>query len=559
MSNLGMRHPSDEQLLHFADGELSAPRAEEIRNHLKACWQCRSELEEIEQTIGECVRYRKIALETCLPPPPAPWFDIYPRLAGIDESERRRHWASRTLEWLRAALHNPRRWAPAAVIPLLIAVVFQQFRQAPPIQAAELLHKSIVAAESRSRTERRIQIRTRTQRLTRVVGSTRTVGKTSAAVDSLAGLESLFRAAHYSWEDPLSAKSYSKWRDQLPDKRDDITLERDHYRLRTTTDSGELMEATLKLSSRDLRAVEGTLQFRNREWVEISELPDAPALAPDVPSDASAAAPSWPPHPSKPGRPAELPTPAATPGEELQVVAVLHRLGADLGDPVQVTRSGGQILVTGVGVAPERQREIRDEVRAIPRVTVRFSDAAVEALGSESSGARRISVGPGTGRLQTELEKQLGGRAAFEQFADQVLETTDEFMSRAHALRRLAERFPPDVEAQLTPQQQELLDGLRREHADVLLRNVIDIQGRIQPVLAALGAPAGAAQKTITSGPWQNATEQLFGEARRAERMLVAILGAGEIQSQELPVQLVASLAQLRVQAENYERLPTGR
>ena len=82
MSSLGTRHPSDEQLLHFADGEMTTPQSEAIRGHLKACWQCRNELEEIERTISDCVRYRKVVLDTCLPPPPAPWFDIYPRPAA---------------------------------------------------------------------------------------------------------------------------------------------------------------------------------------------------------------------------------------------------------------------------------------------------------------------------------------------------------------------------------------------------------------------------------------------------------------------------------------------
>ena len=178
---------------------------------------------------------------------------------------------------------------PATVILLLIAMAVQQFRQAPSVKAAEMLHKAIAAADSRPRMPRRIQIRTHTQRLTRLIGSTRAPVKTNPDADSLAGLESMFRAAHYSWEDPLSAKSYSEWRDQLPDKHDEITSEGDRYRLRTTTDSGELVEATLKLSSRDLRAVEGTLQFRNREWVEISELPPDPAPDASTPEVAEAA------------------------------------------------------------------------------------------------------------------------------------------------------------------------------------------------------------------------------------------------------------------------------
>jgi len=165
------------------------------------------------------------------------------------------------------------------------------------------------------------------------------------------------------------------------------------------------------------------------------------------------------------------------------------------------------------------------------------------------------------GRWQAELEKQLGGRAAFEQFADQVIELTDQFMSRAHALRRLADRFPATLEAEITPQQRELLKRLRTEHAEALLGNVIHIQSRIQPALVALGASPGTTQTTVISGSWQDATDQLFTEARHAETMLVAILGAdvGETPSQELPAQVAASLTRLRDRASNYERLMPGR
>jgi hypothetical protein len=313
----------------------------------------------------------------------------------------------------------------------------------------------------------------------------------------------------------------------------------------------------LRLNSPDLRAVEGTFQFRNHEWVEMSELPDAP----DAASEVTEAVPPSPALSSNTGRRPELPATAVSPGEELQVLAALHRLGADLGDPIDVARSGGRILVTGMGIAPERQREIREELRAIPRVTVRFSAASAEAPGIEGRDPSAISIGPGMGRWQTEMQKQLGGRAAFEQFADQVLDLTDQFMSRAHALRRLADRFPANRELQMTVQQREILKTLRREHAEALLRKVIDIQDRMQPALIALGATPGAAQAMIVSGSWQDNTEQLFTEARHAETMLIGILGSAVpgVQSEELPALVAASLTRLRGRAGNYERLTTGR
>jgi hypothetical protein len=422
------------------------------------------------------------------------------------------------------------------------------------VRAAELLQKAIAASESRPRTARRIQIRTRSQRLTRVIGSTQSLAAGNAGPDVQTGLESLFRAAHYNWEDPLSAKSYSDWRDQLPEKRDEVTSDRDEYRLRTISSSGELVEATLKFNAHDLRAIEGILQFRNRERVEISELPDAPVVTATAPRVAAAPIGSLSSHASKPDDAAKL-----TPGEELQVFAALHRAGADLGDPVDVTRSGAHIVVTGVGISPERQRKIRDELRALPQVALRFSEPSLEPIAPEGRSPSAISVNPGAGPLQIELAKQLGGRAGFEQFADQVLELTDAFMARAHALRRLAERFSPDLEAQISPQERQLLQTMRREHTEPLLRNVIEVQDRLLPVLAAVPMPSNVTPLAIRSDTWQDATEQLFREARRTEGMLVTILGAtaGENQSPELPAQVLASLKELRYRVEDYERLTT--
>jgi len=241
------------------------------------------------------------------------------------------------------------------------------------------------------------------------------------------------------------------------------------------------------------------------------------------------------------------------------VLSVLHYLGADLGDPIEVTRAGGQILVTGAGIGLDRQQEIREKLRTMPRVTVRFSsEPAAESLAPEEHSSSRISVGAGAGPLQAEIERHLGGRAPFEQLADQVFDMTDRFMSRAHALRRLAQRFPPGIEAQLTADERKLLERLRQEHAGALVENVIGVDDRLR---SALDVTLVDTQPVSVSGLWQDETEPLFVAARHAETMLVALLGASpdQTQSSELPAQAAASLAQLRRRAENYERLPMGR
>src|SRR5436190_17582840 len=107
-------HPEEEQLLRYADGESTTCAAGEIRSHLEACWECRAQLEELQKTVGECVRYRKTVLQAHLPPPPAPWADIYRGFADIDAALDQVGFWERAARLLRAPMRNVNRWAPVA-------------------------------------------------------------------------------------------------------------------------------------------------------------------------------------------------------------------------------------------------------------------------------------------------------------------------------------------------------------------------------------------------------------------------------------------------------------
>jgi len=266
-----MSHPEHEQLLRYADGESTTRSAGQIRSHLEACWQCRAELEELQKTVGECVRYRKNVLLRHLVPP-APWTDIYRGFADVDAALERASFWERVARLIQAPLHNAKRGAPVVVALTVLCVLFYRFQQTPSVQAAELLRKAIAAADGLPQKPRRIQIRTRDHSLTRVAGA--------ADTDALRSLQVMFQAAHYDWADPLSAKAYQAWRDRLTDKEDAVVEERDAYRIRTRTGSGELIAATLTIRIPDLRPVEERLEFRNREWIEITELAGDPVPPP---------------------------------------------------------------------------------------------------------------------------------------------------------------------------------------------------------------------------------------------------------------------------------------
>ncbi|MEI9975958.1 MAG: hypothetical protein WDO73_30215 [Ignavibacteriota bacterium] len=137
--------------------------------------------------------------------------------------------------------------------------------------------------------------------------------------------------------------------------------------IRTASTEGELESASLTLDTDDYAAVSERLEFRDSEWVELSEIAetstesavgsgvvsvDAPVRAAEPPSRPAAFAP---------GSPASI-------SDELRVLSALSGIEADLGDPVEVNLSGGKVVVRGEGVAPHRQELIRATLANHPNV-----------------------------------------------------------------------------------------------------------------------------------------------------------------------------------------------
>jgi len=273
--------------------------------------------------------------------------------------------------------------------------------------------------------------------------------------------------------------------------------------------------------------------------------------------------------PRQPGMPPDSSEPPAEPlnpagvAEELQVVAALHQVGADLGDPVEIKRDNGQILVSGTGIPPQHQKQIHEALDSMPGVVVRFSEP-----GGVPSGPGTPSVEPETPTLrdstgsapppfQARLEERLGGRPQFERFSSQLLDESDAIMSRAYALRRLAQQFPPDVERQLSAEDRRVLRDLGREHVAALARQSGEMDAALSRILPALSGTAASGEVRLDSAAWQPASEELVSAARRVETVLAVLLGMAppDTPADHTPSQLLAALAQLRASQDHCQRL----
>jgi hypothetical protein len=556
-------HPEEEQLLRYLDGELPVQASGEVRSHLEACWQCRAALEELQNVVSQCVHYRKNVLQRHLPTPPAPWVDIYRKFDEIDTSVEPvlfdRFWRLLKSPFDTAS----KKWAIAAAALLVLLGIFYRYRQAPSVHASELLRQAVVAANAHPYQPRRIQIRTRDHRLIRPAMASQKTGLSVPEAAASNSIEAMFERANYSWTDPLSAQSFQAWRNQLPEKRDQVSEENQAYRIETSTNASELRNAILTLRTADLRPVEERLVFSNQEWVEITEVSGdttPPVSSSAVENERPAAGNAKPPVPEA-SNAGSVPAPSASAADQLQVVAALHDVGADLGDPVEVSRSGSEVLVRGVGIAAERQQEIKNAIGSKPHVVVRFSDSPPAKVPEQPIPPNDSTAAGDVRQLQTRLAEQLGGRANMEQLAAQVLDSSELLMARAYALRRLAEQFPVATEQELSATDKQLLRRLRAEHSAALRQQATEIDHDLRPILSAVN-PATVNGDTATpnngipSQPWQAATEDLFQSARRLDKLLGVMFGAApsEIPAGQIPAQLKTSLAQLRARLDIYER-----
>jgi hypothetical protein len=550
MSRFDSTHPPAEQLLRFGDGELSARESEQVRLHLDACGQCRAEHEEIRRTLAECAAFRQASGQLA-PAPPRPWFDIRSAMADIDSAQLAGSGVFETaLDSIRAFFSSPLRLAPVAMALAATGWVGYTLRFAPSVKAAELLHRASAvetAVETKAPKARSIRVRSGKRELTRLVAPK---AVPAAALQDDGGLSELFRNASYNWDDPLSARSFSAWRDGLASKSDAVESVGAGQRITTTTDASDLSSASLTLAA-DLHASAGTFQFSSRERVEITEIPDLPTAS---------AAISQPVAPATPGAPIEIPvSPSpvtaapATAGDLLQVVSRLRQIGADLGEPIEVSRSGASVLVRGIGLDAGRQQQVRASLDGLANVAFDFSETGV--LGWNPESTRTVAASGAAPPIRAKLEQNMGGHAAFEAFSSRVLDSTDQLMARLHALRRLAAHFPPPVEAELTSQDRQQLAQIRADHAAALARLASQVHRSVQPELTALGGLQGSTTGTVTPAPsWQSGADQLFELARSAERMLGSVLGgaAPPVPADEIANRLLTDLATLRALAEAY-------
>jgi hypothetical protein len=215
----------------------------------------------------------------------------------------------------------------------------------------------------------------------------------------------------------------------------------------------------------------------------------------------------------------------ATLHEELAIVAELHRLKADLGESIDLGRSGSDRLVLNAsGLTPDREREIRKALSSFPDVAIRFPEPspapAVPAEKPSNPVARRPIA------FESELLRYTASRQALQQLANDVLDASDQIAMYAHALAKLDGRFS---DTPLTTENRNVLARIRDDHLAGARRALQSLDTLLNPVfqtMAVASTPAPPADLLQTALTVDHLTNAAFAGAQsdRNDRDLYAEL-----------------------------------
>jgi hypothetical protein len=604
MTSVGNGHLNDQQLLHYVDGELTAKESTRYRTHLEACWTCRAKLDDLNGTIKKIVNLRNEILLPMVPVPPRSWDGLDPLMRKLEETIGKRSITERLGGLFHSGFLAPRFVVTACLVLVALGALVLLPSQST-ISANELLARvqKAQAAQLNKVTAPVIHQRLRVRRSVNGSNEQATTDydswgdqshgrfrQTGSSAEVLSELRTICDANHLDWQAPLSASGYARWRDSLPTKQDYVapgkmsTGEDLGYGsgfLALTTVAGRqtadnvpteqsqrnvITKAELVVRTTDWHPVEGHLLVNDWEF-EIAELDYGvlPLSAVAASVFAEAPAPVMLVEAAHPHLATRLPRALPDPDEtEVLVRYKLHQLNADIGEPIEISRdSQGKIVVDASRAGPELQAKLKQELVPMPNTELRQGGTvgvacdpcpATSLETPAKSPSPPLTIVPTANPNEKRLEEIFGDPDAKESFTQEVLAVSEGALSRSFALRDLALRYPPEVEARLGPEAKAPLEEMINDHFVSLAKQSSRLQGLLRPLLEALSKqetsvsdsrdvvpprshpdeagkasgtelrPCPALGSPFSSSQWQTVALRLFGAVQKVDSLVNSLL-----------------------------------
>jgi hypothetical protein len=462
------QHLSNATMAEFFGGKLPAIDRWIIRRHLAKCWGCRGRLHYLKGPGAECIlqEYSEatdFAVDR-LPERPravlAAWLEQY-----VSEGGEKVQHAWPGVDGMRSRVAP---WLLVASLSLVAAVsagayYFWPRSVALDVSADDLLSKA-ARWDHRDRTAdagfayQKLEIKTNGSRLERSVywdlrGKRLAKAVTPTGTDRQ--LKAALEQAGVNWDHPISAEDYLTWRGERARREDSITRTGEHLlTLTTTMDAGAVSEQSLTMRDTDFHPVARTVDFRDREHVEIAELdygvlpwnaPEAnlfePLGNPDVASTENARILQI--------SASATPSPEQLDETELGIRLVLNQLHADTGEQITIHRSSQVVDVEGMVETEKQKNELRTQLATIPRVHVSIQSLEdvkrPPASAIASARIEAVTMQDQASALQIFLESRGRGVDDGNLIAHRLFSTALTISQESEALVELQSRFRPNA------------------------------------------------------------------------------------------------------------------
>lgn len=577
--SLGDAHISDAMLLLALSGELSAQESDRVRDHLEVCWTCRVRSNKFEQAIQEVVDYRDEMVKPHLPLPNAPRAIFIARLEeAARQAERKTAW-QKLKDFVLLPTHSEVfRGVGLAGLCIVIAVaVAGRFRTpvATPVKvsADDILANAVHAEKGKLGSVvhpvvyREISLRynghVAKESVYRDAVSNKVVNVAVAAAPTEHEVVARLDGGHFDSHDPLSITAFITWRNNLGWKRDDIVHSPDGLTtVRTTAAEGPLRQVALTLRDSDFHAVTESFRFDDEKSVEIAEvnygvlpfakvqpgiltpLPEArPALAAHVPVG---------------------PTIKDLLDAEVKVRVILHVLGADLGEQIQISQDDDkrQVLVSGLVETAARKHELSQALQLVPYAALDLTSVEdADALASAEPSPNRVVVANGFGTpLDSKLSSLFPDISARAEFVNSTFNQARKALNTAWALRRLSDRYSSDITSRLSPDAQRELEILIRAQVESLQSQLSGLGKSLSPILGPID-PAGNGDASDASD-WHWLVDRSFSSTERIHSDVAVLLSGSSNDSVDRDAiigDLRGQLERMSIQLPAFSRRVSGR
>jgi hypothetical protein len=548
-------HLTKEEMLRYLDGELSKSSKARTAEHLESCWTCRAELDHLEADIALILDAQNQIFVPSLPPPPKPWVGIE---ANLKNRERRLRGSSFKVFEKEVSVPIFRTSAPlitaALVAVLIVALIWWPVR---PISAEEVLHRVEVADGNRLQVpphqvlRQQVQIKKRARHSSVAQAANLEAWKSDQSTYWQGGQEAigsellhLYKSLGIASTLPLSPQAVKAWTHLAGSVPTAFKESAESIKIQVAAKDAEsshgLEEVSVHVLSQDWHVDEMQLKFVDSVY-DIAEENLSIVDRRDVPSDVMAflAPPS--PKPIKMASVPHLPrviVPSPSPplpnldDVELGVRYDLHRIGADLGESIEVTtQKSGPVVVNAWGISPERKSQLLVMLQNRPEVRLDLQAPGDSgAISNPSSTHVVIIPQEGTPKQisDDQLSKFFGSTETEENYTRTVVQISTDILSHFYALRTLATRWPPEKDVQLDGDSKARLTAMVEDHGRRVRDDLIELKAELGPLLNNFGYEIQSGASTGVITPWQPTSLSGLDAAKWLDHVLRSLLTTSE-------------------------------